>query len=302
MRCGFLSSLPHLIPSKDSLKQAETACYEWENVGATQIVEIVAPLGANTATCHCRPGATSRLQNVFETWCICALRRKANVKPDQPRHELTWSLEKPITKLVRTMTSKHYYAKLSFHSTHYDSSFERRYVETEGGRKLKQMAVSDHRHGERKINPNWKEVLKNDNSNTSSPIFNTTLGTSHWNFSYQLHIMHHCFLFDIFWGLDLFSINILQYLYIQNIIRIIQSCIHTVNDWKFQNTDYAVLSAPGNPKTMTYTSSRKGSNLKISIWRKKRSLENCHEETLIYILPFETLGLLFFRYLNSQED
>lgn len=77
------------------------------------------------------------------------------------------------------MTSKHYYAKLSFHSTHYDSSFERRYVETEGGGKLKQMAVSDHRHGERKINPNWKEVLKNDNSNTSSPIFNTTLGTSH---------------------------------------------------------------------------------------------------------------------------
>lgn len=69
---------------------------------------------------------------------------KANVKPDQPSQESTWSLEKPITKLVRIIASKHYYAKLSFHSTDYDSSFKRRWVKTGKRRKLKQMGVSDH--------------------------------------------------------------------------------------------------------------------------------------------------------------
>lgn len=58
------------------------------------------------------------------------------------------------------------------------------------------MGVSDHnkRHGGKKINPNWKEILKNDNSNSSSLISATTLGVNSLNLSYQLHIMYHFFL------------------------------------------------------------------------------------------------------------
>lgn len=78
--------------------------------------------------------------------------RKANVKPKHPSQELPQHFEKPVTKPVRTIICKHYYPKLSFHSTDYDSSFKGRRMKTGKARKLKQMGVSDHckRHiGER---------------------------------------------------------------------------------------------------------------------------------------------------------
>lgn len=68
-----------------------------------------------------------------------------------------------------------------------------------------------------------------------------------------------------------------------------------------KHIDYAALSAPGNAKTVTNTSSQNGSNLKISI-KKKKSLENYLEEILIHVLPFETLGFVFARFSHSQED
>lgn len=68
----------------------------------------------------------------------------------------------------------------------------------------------------------------------------------------------------------------------------------------FKHIDCAAQSAPGNAKTVTYTSSQNGSNFKTSI--KKKSLENCLEEILIHVLPSETLGFLFARFSHSQKD
>lgn len=41
----------------------------------------------------------------FKTWCKHALSRRASLKTHQPSQELPWSLEKPITKPMRTMVS-----------------------------------------------------------------------------------------------------------------------------------------------------------------------------------------------------
>lgn len=122
-----------------------------------RILETVDLLGASTVTLNAGQWSHTGWKTPGGKKCACALWMlsiKANMKSKQSSQETPQHSEKIITNPVRTIICKHYHAKLSFHSTDYDSSFKRRCMKTGKGRKLKQMGASDHnkRHrGERLI-------------------------------------------------------------------------------------------------------------------------------------------------------